>query len=123
VAYVATSPDGWVILVGKSAKDNDLITFKLGRPYDFWLHMAGGPGSHVVVLNESKLRRMPRETERFAAALAAGYSKARDGGNVAVHWTTCGEVRKPRGAAPGKVALRSFEKTKARPLRLSCRSA
>lgn len=118
MARVATSPDGLLVLVGKAARDNDLITFKLGRPYDFWLHVAGESGSHVVVLNDDKLRRMPRDTERFAAGLAAGHSKARSGGSVVVHWTTCSQVRKPRGAPPGQVALRTFAKTKGRPLRL-----
>lgn len=118
IARVATSPGGLLVLVGKGAKDNDLLTFKLGRPYDFWLHVAGESGSHVVVLNDDKLRRLPKDTLQFAAGLAAGYSKARSGGTVVVHWTTCGAVRKPRGVPPGKVSLRSFEKTKVRPLRL-----
>ncbi len=118
VARVAPSPDGMLVLVGKAAKDNDLVTFKLGRAYDFWFHVAGASGSHVVVLNDAKLKRIPRETKDFAAALAVGYSKAKAGGTTAVHWTTCGEIRKPQGAAPGKVALRNYEQTKAQPQRL-----
>ncbi len=118
VARVVTSPDGFVILVGRSAKDNDIVTFKLGRPYDFWLHVVGESGSHVVVLNDEKASRMPRATEQLAAGLAAGYSKARTGGQVSVHWTTCNEVRKPRGAPPGKVSLSQFQRTKATPVQL-----
>ena len=44
-------------------------------------------------------------------------SKARSGGEVAVHVATRGEVRKPRGLAPGKVTLARFKTMRARPLR------
>lgn len=118
VARVAQSPDGMTVLVGKAAADNDLVTFKLSRPYDFWFHVAGTSGSHVLVLNDQRLGQIPRETKNFAAGLAVGYSKARAGGASMVHWTTCAQIRKPRGAAPGKVELRKFEQTKSQPLRL-----
>ncbi|MEE8523629.1 MAG: NFACT RNA binding domain-containing protein, partial [Thermoanaerobaculia bacterium] len=74
------SPEGFTVLVGKNASDNDLLTFKLGAPRDFWLHVAAGSGSHVVVRNPDKLDRLPRETQSFAAGLAARYSKLHDGG-------------------------------------------
>jgi len=115
VARVLTSPDGLTILIGKSAADNDILSLQLGRPCDFWLHVAGESGSHVVVLNPEKLSRLPRDTARLASALAARYSKARAGGRVAVHLATCGDVSKPRGAAAGKVALRRYETVYGRP--------
>ncbi len=117
IARVFESRDGWTILVGKSAQDNDVLTFKVGRPYDFWLHVASGPGSHVVVRNDARDPRMPRDTEDLAASLAAGYSSGRAGGQVAVHLVQCSTVKKPRGAAPGKVAIGKPRKLKARPLR------
>lgn len=117
VARCFESDDGWVVLVGKNAGDNDVLTFKLGRPYDFWLHVAAGPGSHVVVLNDSRADRMPRETEALAASLAAGYSSERRGGRVSVHLVRCGDVSKPRGAAAGKVAIGRPRKIQARPRR------
>jgi predicted ribosome quality control (RQC) complex YloA/Tae2 family protein len=115
IARVVPSPDGLTILVGRSAADNDVLSLELGRPYDFWLHVAGESGSHVVVLNPDRLPRMPRETKRLAAALAARYSKAKAGGSVAVHLATCGDVGKPRGAAAGKVSLRRYETVYGRP--------
>jgi predicted ribosome quality control (RQC) complex YloA/Tae2 family protein len=115
VARVLSSPDGLIVLVGRSAADNDVLSLELGRPYDFWLHVAGESGSHVVVLNPDRLPRLPRATGQLAAALAARYSKARGGGRVAVHVATCGDVSKPRGAAPGKVALRRYDTVHGRP--------
>ena len=118
VARVAESPDGMIVLVGRTARDNDVLSLKLAAPRDFWFHVAGESGSHVVVRNPDRLDALPRETKRFAAALAAGYSKARRGGKVTVHMARAGDVTKPRGLAPGKVQLRRFTTVHAQPLRL-----
>ncbi|HVS03906.1 MAG TPA: NFACT RNA binding domain-containing protein [Thermoanaerobaculia bacterium] len=115
VARRFLSPDGMVVLVGRTATDNDVLSVRLAAPRDFWFHAAGESGSHVVVRNPEGLERLPRETERFAAALAARYSKARGGGQVAVHATLCEEVRKPRGMAAGKVTLGRYRTLRVRP--------
>ncbi len=118
VARVAESPDGMIVLVGRTARDNDILSIKLAAPRDFWFHVAGESGSHVVVRNPENLDALPRETKRFAAGLAAGHSKARRGGKVAVHMARAGDVTKPRGLAPGKVHLRRFTSLQAGPVRL-----
>lgn len=118
VAHVVESEDGWTILVGRTAADNDLLTFKLGRPYDFWLHVAADSGSHVVVLNDERAKRLPRATRDLAAALAAGHSRGRDGGSTPVHLAACGDVFKPRGAPPGRVSLRRHSTVTAQPRRV-----
>ncbi len=115
VARRFVAPDGMVVLVGRTAADNDILTFKLASQKDFWLHVAGDSGSHVVVRNPEGLSRLPRETMRFAAALAARHSKARQGGQVAVHVARMSEVKKPRGAPAGKVSLAHFESVRVRP--------
>jgi predicted ribosome quality control (RQC) complex YloA/Tae2 family protein len=117
VARRFTSPDGFTVLVGRTAEDNDVLTLKLGRPRDFWFHVAAGSGSHVVVLNPEGLDRLPKETEQFAASLAAGYSKAKKGGRVAVHVCRCEDVSKPRGFPPGKVLLERFRSVQVSPSR------
>lgn len=118
VARVAESPDGMIVLIGRTARDNDVLSLKLAAPRDFWFHVAGESGSHVVVRNPGKLDALPRETKRYAAALAAGYSRARRGGKVAVHMARAGDVSKSRGLAPGKVHLRRFTTVHGQPLRL-----
>ncbi len=115
VARRFVSPDGLTVLVGRTAADNDVLSLKLGAPNDFWLHVAAGSGSHVVVRNPGGLARLPRDTQRFAAGLAARYSKVRRGGKVAVHLTTCREVGKPRGFPSGKVTLKRFQTVHATP--------
>lgn len=117
VARRFVSPDGFVVLVGRTAHDNDVLTFKLAAARDVWFHVSGESGSHVVVRNPEGLDRLPRATERFAAALAAGYSKARNAGRVAVHVTRCADVHKPRGAPAGQVTLSRFSSVQVTPRR------
>jgi predicted ribosome quality control (RQC) complex YloA/Tae2 family protein len=117
VARRFLSPDGLVVLVGRSASDNDVLSLKLAAPRDFWLHVAGDSGSHVVVRNPDDLPRLPRDTIRFAAGLAAGHSKARQGGQVAVHLARCADVGKERRAPAGQVTLSRYSTVWASPRR------
>jgi len=39
-----TSSDGFEILVGKKAKDNDFLTFRVAKSLDLWMHAADYPG-------------------------------------------------------------------------------
>lgn len=119
VARRFVSPDGFVVLVGKTAADNDVLTLELADPKDFWMHVAGESGSHVVVRNPDGLERLPRATLQFAAGLAAGYSKARHAGRTAVHVARCSDVHKPRGSPAGQVTLRQWRTVRATPVRPS----
>lgn len=109
VAHRFESPDGMVVLVGRNAADNDVLSLKLARSRDFWLHAAGVSGSHVIVRNPQNLERLPRQTQQLAADLAAAHSKARSGGKVAVHLARAGDVSKPRGLPPGRVVVRRHQ--------------
>lgn len=117
IARRFVSPDGFTVLVGKSAEDNDRLSLELCAPQDFWFHLAGDSGSHVVVRNPERLERLPRATERFAAALAAGYSKAKGAGRVAVHACRGEDVSKRRGQPPGEVTLERWHTVLVEPLR------
>src|SRR6185312_14346509 len=80
------SSDGYEILVGRGARDNDNLTFKIAKPNDLWLHAADDPGSHVVVRNRSRAE-MPQRTIIEAAQLAANYSQAKTDGKVNINYT------------------------------------
>lgn len=102
------SNDGFEILVGKGAKDNDFLTFRVAKSSDLWLHAADYPGSHVVVKNPNR-QEIPAKTLLEAAQIAAFYSHAREQPKVAVHYTQKKFVNKPKGAAHGLVSLASFK--------------
>jgi predicted ribosome quality control (RQC) complex YloA/Tae2 family protein len=101
--------DGWQILVGRGARENDHLTFGVAGPRDLWLHAAGHAGSHVLVRNPEAVEDVPREVVEAAARLAAHHSKARAArGKVEVHLCRAADVRKPRGAHPGTVELKRW---------------
>lgn len=104
--YRTFDVDGWEVLVGKGAGDNDDLTFRVAEPHDLWLHVAGYSGSHVVVRVGPEGPEPPSGVVEHAARLAAWYSKARGSkGKVEVHVCRAGDVRKRRGMEPGKVEL------------------
>ena len=107
---------GFEILIGKGDADNDALTFGIAEPRDFWLHVAGPPGSHVVVRNPDALDELPRPVLIRAAELAAWHSKARGAkGKVEVHVCRVADVGKPRGFEPGQVLLRRWDAVKVYP--------
>jgi predicted ribosome quality control (RQC) complex YloA/Tae2 family protein len=108
------STDGFEILVGKKAKDNDFLTFRVARSLDTWMHAADFPGSHVVIRNPNR-KEIPPNTLHEAARLAAFYSNARKLDKAAVNYTQKKFVNKPKRAAPGLVSLASFKTLLVRP--------
>lgn len=111
--YRTVGVEGFEVLVGTGDAENDALTFRVAAPKDFWLHVAGYQGSHVVVRNPEGLEELPRPVLERAAQLAAWHSKARHaGGKVEVHACRVADVGKPRGFAPGKVELRRFTSLK-----------
>jgi predicted ribosome quality control (RQC) complex YloA/Tae2 family protein len=101
------SSDGYEILVGRAARDNDQLTFRVARPHDLWLHAADYPGSHVIVRNPTRAD-VPHRTIIEAAQLAAAFSQAKRDAKVNVHYTQRKFLSKPKGAAPGLVRMSSF---------------
>lgn len=96
--------DGSEIRVGRTAKDNDTLTFRHARGNDLWLHTADCPGSHVILRTERGVEPDP-EAILDAALLAMHFSPARDHGGAPIHVARRKEVHKPRGAKAGLVTL------------------
>lgn len=108
--------DGYEILVGKGARQNDRLTFRVAEPHDLWLHASGYAGSHVIVRNPERQTALPREVVERAAQLAAYHSKAREArGKIEVHLCRAADVRKPRGFPAGKVEIRRWESVRVYP--------
>jgi predicted ribosome quality control (RQC) complex YloA/Tae2 family protein len=107
-------PGGWRVLVGRTDADNDRLSLEVAGPDDWWFHVRGMPGSHVVLRCPAG-QEPDRETLKRAAAIAAYHSKAREGGVVAVSCTRARYVTKPRGAKPGTVQIRKEVVLKVRP--------
>ena len=108
------SSDGYEILVGRAARDNDNLTFKIAKPNDLWLHAADYPGSHVIVRNPTR-KEIPHRTLIEAAQLAAYFSQASKDPKVGVHYTERKFLSKPRGSAPGLVRMSRFKNIVVKP--------
>lgn len=102
------SSDGYEVMVGRTARDNDNLTFRVARPNDLWLHAGDYPGSHVIVRNSSR-KEIPQRTIIEAAQLAAKFSQANKDAKVTIHYTPRKFLSKPKGAASGLVRLASFK--------------
>lgn len=95
---------GGRILVGRAAAHNDMLTFRVARPHDLWLHAKGWTGAHVIVPLD-KGSSCPADLLVEAAHLAAHFSEARDESVTEVQYVQRRYVRKPRGSAPGLVVV------------------
>src|SRR4051812_12455794 len=110
--YRTVEVEGFEVLIGRGAGDNDHLTFDVAAPQDLWLHVAGGTaGSHVVVRNPDAIE-VPRSVVERAAAFAAWYSKARGAPKAEVHYCRASDVSKPRGAPAGLVELARWKSVK-----------
>jgi len=89
------------LIVGKNNKQNDFVTFKLGKANDLWFHVKNIPGSHVIL--KSTLPNPEEKDILQAAAVAAAFSKAKNSSKVPVDYTQKRFVKKPSGAKPGFV--------------------
>jgi predicted ribosome quality control (RQC) complex YloA/Tae2 family protein len=98
------SANGARILVGRSAKDNDALTFRVARGRDRWLHARDAPGSHVVIPVD-RGAEPDHETMLDAAHLALHHSRARGEAAADVQWTERKHIRRVPGAAPGRVTV------------------
>ena len=101
------SSDGYEILVGRAARDNDNLTFRVAQPNDLWMHAGDYPGSHVVVRNPTR-KEIPQRTIIEAAQLAGRFSQASEDAKVVIHYTERKFLSKPKGSAPGLVRLSRF---------------
>ncbi len=107
--------NGWVVMAGKTDVDNDILSLKTAQPTDWWFHVRGMPGSHVI-LTGNRDAEPGNDLLRQAAAIAAYHSKARGGGTVLVSATRARYVSKPHGTKPGTVTIRKEIVLKVRPV-------
>lgn len=104
----------WIVLAGKTDADNDYLSLKMADPNDYWFHVRGMPGSHVI-LRAKDGEEPDKSILKDAAAIAVYHSKAKNGGVTAVSCTMAKYISKPRGAKPGTVTIKKESVLKVRP--------
>ncbi len=102
---------GYELLCGKNNLANDHITFKLADKSDWWFHVKGQPGSHVLM--KCAPNDEPSEEDfTEAATVAAVNSKASAGTAVEVDYTRARYVKRPPAAKPGYVIYHTYYSTR-----------
>ena len=98
------SSDGYLIYVGKNNYQNEIVSFQIAEGRDFWFHVKGSAGSHVIAKTEGKsLEELPDRLFEEAAELAAYFSSEKESAKVEVDYTERKNLKKVVGGAPGFV--------------------
>ena len=103
--YYEFEIDGHDVFVGKDAKSNDFLSLKLSKANDYWFHVQGSPGSHVILKWHGYKEEPQKELLKKVASLTAYYSKQKNAGTIPVIYTQSKYVKKPKGAKPGAVVV------------------
>ncbi len=98
--------NGYTIFVGRNNIQNDMLTLKMSRSRDLWLHAKNIPGSHTLV--KYKGEEFPNDVIEVAASLAAYYSKGKNSPYLEVDYCPVSHVKKPNGAKPGMVIYEEY---------------
>jgi len=94
--------DGWCILVGRDAEENDGLLRHHVRGEDLWLHVRDYPGGYVFIKSR-KGKTVPLDILLDAANLAVYYSKARNAGRTDLYYTPVKYLRRAKNGPKGLV--------------------
>ena len=100
--------DGWKIIVGRTAAENDELLRHYVKGSDWWLHTRDWPGGYVFIKNQNG-KSVPLEILLDAGNLALFYSKGRKAGKGDLYYTQAKYLRRAKNAPKGTV-LPSNEK-------------
>ncbi len=100
-------PKGETLLVGKHDRGNHALVFRHARGRDWWAHVQGQAGAHVVVPWTRSDAAPPEHVLHAAAELAAWSSRVPEGQVVEVQLARVRDVRAIKGAGPGRVTVRN----------------
>ncbi|MDD7014591.1 MAG: NFACT family protein [Treponema sp.] len=100
--------DGWTILVGRTAAENDELLRHFVKGQDLWFHTRDYAGGYVFVKARSG-KTVPLEIMLYAGNLAVYHSKARKNGQADLYYTHVKYLRRAKNGPKGLV-LPSNEK-------------
>ena len=102
--------EGASVVVGRSSKQNDRISFQVAKEHHLWFHADGVPGSHCLLMLAPG-QEPSKEALQFAADVAAWHSKAKSSVEASVSYTSPKNLRKVNGGGPGMVTVSRMEGT------------
>mgnify|MGYP000659767658 CR=1 FL=1 len=96
------SRDDYTILVARNENQNRELTFTIARGNDYWMHVMGHPGPHVII-RKPRDCNVPQTTLVDAAHLAIYYSELGATDFAQVVYTLRKYVKQIKGRGPGRV--------------------
>ena len=98
--------NGMTVLCGRTARQNEELTFRTAAKTDWWFHVKNAPGSHCILLCGGA-EPSDRAFEE-AAAIAAANSSVAGAGHTAVDYTMVRNLKKMPGGKPGSVIYEKY---------------
>lgn len=99
--FVSEADGGAQFWVGKGPADNDILT-KKAKSNDYWFHVTGSTGSHIIVPHRSlKDGELTESLRRKGAMLAVHFSKLRAEASSEVYVSQRRFLRKKKGLPVG----------------------
>lgn len=96
------SVDGWYIMVGRDANENDELLRHHVRGQDMWLHTRDYSGGYVFIKARAG-KTVPLEILLYAGNLAVYYSKAHKNGSADLYYTQVKHLRRAKNGPKGLV--------------------
>lgn len=94
--------NGWDIIIGRNAKENDEILRSYARGSDIWMHTRDFAGGYITI-KAQKDRTVPLPVLLDGASLAIHFSKARKNGKADLYYTHVKYLRRVKGGKTGLV--------------------
>lgn len=94
--------NGWTLVVGRNAKENDQILRNGARGSDLWMHTRDFAGGYVFI-KSIRDKSVPLPVLLDAASLAIHFSKARRNGKADLYYTEVKYLKRIKGAKTGLI--------------------
>lgn len=94
--------NGWDLIVGRNAKENDEILRTATRGSDIWMHTRDFAGGYVII-KAIRDKSVPLPVLLDAASLAIHFSKAKKSGKADLYYTHVKYLRRVKGGKTGLV--------------------
>lgn len=94
--------EGWTLIVGRTAAENDELLRHFVKGQDMWLHTRDYAGGYVFI-KARKEKSVPLEILLYAGNLAVYHSKARKNGSADLYYTQVKYLRRAKNGPKGLV--------------------
>lgn len=94
--------NGWTLIIGRNAKENDAILRSEARGNDIWLHTRDFAGGYIIIRSRNG-KTVPLPVLLDAASLAIHFSKARSSNKADLYYTEVKYLKRIKGAKTGLI--------------------